>query len=319
MTMYLDATRLNFELESNEITQGYTGKTLLEHGEKTMSTFEKLMKNRDYWRDEAKAGWAKIETLEAENEELRWAKDEAMEAERKELRKEIHRLQQKADERLDSYAERTYQLIEAQKELEKWQLLLINHTMGGAWESVADFIKDQRPVVFSLPSDRWKIKLEDADDVRMADIERVEFMGLKLMKYPLELPELVTTNKRLSKITERKAKEAKRVNQLNLDLEDWSKRQEDDQDDQELNETQEVATFNQRFFDPSTLNNPLKVELDGIASREVFDLIMRKPPEQELREITMVAKIVDDKPAHEAARPPRRTRRRVRRYRRWPR
>ena len=40
-------------------------------------TFEKLMKNRDYWRDEAKAGWSKIEALEAENHELRWAKDEA--------------------------------------------------------------------------------------------------------------------------------------------------------------------------------------------------------------------------------------------------
>ena len=125
-------------------------------------TFEKLMKNRDYWRDEAKAGWAKIEALEAENEELRWAKDEATETERKELRKEIKRLQQQADERLESYAERTYQLIAAQQELE------------------------------------------------------------------------------------------------------------------------------------------------GTASKEVFDLIMGKPPEQELREITMVAKTVDDQPAHEAARPPRR-------------
>lgn len=86
-------------------------------------TFEKLMKNRDYWRDEAKAGWAKIEALEAENEELRRAKDEAMETERKELRKEIKRLQQQADERLENYAERTYQLIEAQRELEKWQCL----------------------------------------------------------------------------------------------------------------------------------------------------------------------------------------------------
>lgn len=70
-------------------------------------TFEKLMKNRDYWRDEAKAGWAKIEALEAENHELQLAKDEAV-------------LQAKADERLASYAERTYQLIEAQRELEKW-------------------------------------------------------------------------------------------------------------------------------------------------------------------------------------------------------
>ena len=175
-------------------------------------TFDKLLENRDYWRDEAKASWANIEALEVGNSRL--------EEEVAELRQEIHRS-------LDSYAERTYQLIEAQRELEKWQLLMINHTMDGPWESVADFIKDQRPVVFSLPSDRWKIKLEDADDVRMADIERVEFMGLKLMKDPLELPELVTTNKRLSKITERKAKEAmntvaKRVNQLNLDLEDWS-------------------------------------------------------------------------------------------------
>lgn len=39
---------------------------------------------------------------------------------------------------------------------------MINHTMGDTWESVADFIKDQRPAVFSLPSDRWKVKLEDA-------------------------------------------------------------------------------------------------------------------------------------------------------------
>ena len=54
-------------------------------------TFEKLRKNRDYWRDEAKAGWAKIEALEAENEELRWAKDEAMETEREELRKPAQR------------------------------------------------------------------------------------------------------------------------------------------------------------------------------------------------------------------------------------
>lgn len=132
-------------------------------------TFEKIMKNRDYWRDEAKAGWAKIEALEAENHELQLAKDEAVAKERRALRNEIKRLQQQADERLESYAERTYQLIRAQRELEKWQLLMINHTMGGTWESVADFIKDQRPAVFSLPSDRWAIKLEDADDVRMAE------------------------------------------------------------------------------------------------------------------------------------------------------
>lgn len=83
-------------------------------------TFEKLMKNRDYWRDEAKAGWAKIEALEAENEELRLAKDEAVAKERRALRKEIHRLQLKADERLENYAEQTYKLIETQRELEKW-------------------------------------------------------------------------------------------------------------------------------------------------------------------------------------------------------
>ena len=277
-------------------------------------TFEKLMKNRDYWRDEAKAGWAKIEALEAENEELRWAKDEAMETEREELRKEIKRLQQLADERLENYVERTYQLIRAQRELEKWQLLMINHTMDGTWESVADFIKDQRPVVFSLPSDRWAIKLEDADDVRMADIERVKYMGLELMKDPLELPELKTTKLRAS---ERVSKEAYCPPGLvgfdrNIDFADLSKRHEDNEADQELNETQEVATFNELYFDPSTL----KVEVEGTASKEVFDLIMGKPQEQE-REITMVAKIVDDKPAHEAARQPRRTRRRVRRYRRW--
>ena len=167
-------------------------------------TFEKMMKNRDYWRDEAKAGWAKIEALEAENEELRRAKDEAMETERKELRKEIKRLQQQAEERLANYAERTYQLIAAQQELEKRQLLMINHTMGGTWERVADFIKDQRPVVFSLPSDRWKIKLEDADDVRMADVERVEYMGLKLMKDPLEVPDLTSAKARIREIAERK-------------------------------------------------------------------------------------------------------------------
>ncbi|WNI00520.1 hypothetical protein vbSpy7_20 [Streptococcus phage vb_Spy_7] len=281
-------------------------------------TFEKLMKNRDYWRDEAKAGWSKIEALEAENHELRWAKDEAVEAELEKLRKEIHRLQAKADERLASYAERTYQLIEAQKELEKWQLLLINHTMGGAWESVADFIKDQRPAVFSLPSDRWKIKLEDADDVRMADVERVEYMGLKLMKDPLEVPDLTSAKARIRKLAERKTKEArdrvaKEVSQLNLDLAAWAKRQEEDQ------EAQNLAKYNQRFIDPESLKGGLSVELEGTASQEVFDLIMGKPPEQELREITMVAKIVDDQPAHEAARPPRRTRRRVRRYRRWPR
>ena len=150
-------------------------------------TFEKLMKNRDYWRDEAKAGLAKIEALEAENEELRWAKNEAR--------------------------------------------------------------------------------------------DRV----------------------------------AKEVSQLNLDLAAWSKRQEDDQ------EAEDLAKYNQRFIDPDSLKGGLSVELEGTASQEVFDLIMKKPPEQELREITMVAKIVDDQPAHEAARPPRRTRRRVRRYRRWPR
>lgn len=246
--------------------------------------------------------------------------NEAMETERKELRKEIKRLQQQADECLDSYAERTYQLIEAQKELEKWQLLMINHTMGGTWESVADFIKDQRPAVFSLPSDRWKVKLGDADDVRMADVERVEYIGLELMKDPLEVPELKTTKRRVKEISERKAKEARDsvaqgVRQLNLDLEAWSKRKEDNADDMELNETQEVAKFNQLFFDPSTL----KIGMEGTASQEVIDLIKGKQPEQELREITMVAKVIDDKPAHEAARPPRRTKRRIRRYRRWPR
>ena len=273
-------------------------------------TFDKLLENRDYWRDEAKASWANIEVLEVGNSRL--------EEEIAELRKEIHRLQGKADERLDSYAERTYQLIEAQKELEKWQLLMINHTMGGAWESVADFIKDQRPAVFSLPSDRWKIKLEDADDVRMADVERVEYMGLKLMKDPLEVPDLTSAKARLRKLAERKTKEAMEtvaqgVSKLNLDLTAWAKRQEDDQ------ETQDLAKFNKRFIDPDSLKSGLSVELEGTASQEVFDLIMGKQPEQELREITMVAKIVDDQPAHEAARPPRRTRRRIRRYRRWPR
>ena len=116
-------------------------------------TFEKLMKNRDYWRDEAKAGLAKIEALEAENEELRWAKNEAMETERKELRKEIKKLQQ----------------------LEKWQLLMINHT----------------------------------------------------------------TKERIREMEERKTKEArdrvaKEVSQLNLDLAAWSKRQEDDQEAEDL-------------------------------------------------------------------------------------
>ena len=273
-------------------------------------TFDKLLENRDYWRDETKASWANIEALEVGNSRL--------EEEISELRQEIHRLQAKADERLASYAERTYQLIAAQQELEKWQLLMINNTMGGAWESVADFIKDQRPAVFSLPSDRWKVKLEDADDVRMADVERVEYMGLKLMKNQLELPELLSTKDRIHEIAERKTKEAmetvaQRVNKLNLDLAAWAKRQEDDQ------KAQDLAKFNQRFIDPESLNGGLSVELEGTASKEVFDLIIGKPPEQELREITMVAKIVDDQPAHEAARPPRRTRRRVRRYRRWPR
>ena len=90
----------------------------------------------------------------------------------------------------------------------------------------------------------------------------------------------------------------------------WAKRQEDDQ------EAQDLEKYNQRFFDPDSLKSGLSVELEGTASNEVFDLIIGKQPEQELREITMVAKIVDDQPAHEAARPPRRTRRRVRRYRR---
>lgn len=273
-------------------------------------TFDKLLENRDYWRDEAKASWANIEVLEVGNSRL--------EEEIAELRQEVHRLQAKADERLASYAERTYQLIAAQQELEKWQLLMINHTMGGTWERVADFIKDQRPAVFSLPSDHWKIKLEDADDVRMADVERVEYMGLKLMKDPLELPELSSTKDRIREIAERKTKEArdrvaKEVSQLNLDLAAWAKRQEEDQ------EAQDLEKYNQRFIDSDSLKSGLSVELEGTASKEVFDLIMGKPPEQEMREITMVAKIVDDQPAHEAARPPRRTRRRVRRYRRWPR
>ncbi len=54
-------------------------------------TFEKLMKNRDYWRDEAKASWANIEDLEVGNSRL--------EEKIAELRKEIHRLQKKDEER----------------------------------------------------------------------------------------------------------------------------------------------------------------------------------------------------------------------------
>lgn len=226
-------------------------------------TFDKLLENRDYWRDEAKASWDNIEALEVVNGRL--------EKEIVELRQEIHRLQKKGDQHLNSYAERTYQLIAAQQELEKWQLLMINHTMGGAWESVADFIKDQRPAVFSLPSDRWKIKLEDADDVRMADVERVEYMGLKLMKDPLELPDLSSAKERIREIAELKTKEArdrvaKEVRQLNLDLAAWSKRQEDNEEQQDL------AKFNQRFIDPESLNGGLSVELEGTASQEVFDL-----------------------------------------------
>ena len=64
-------------------------------------TFDKLLENRDYWRDETKASWANIEALEVGNSRL--------EEEIAELRQEIHRLQAKADERLASYAERTYQ------------------------------------------------------------------------------------------------------------------------------------------------------------------------------------------------------------------
>ena len=30
-------------------------------------TFDKLLENRDYWRDEAKASWADIEALEVGN------------------------------------------------------------------------------------------------------------------------------------------------------------------------------------------------------------------------------------------------------------
>ena len=162
-------------------------------------TFDKLLENRDYWRDEAKASWANIEALEVGNSRL--------EEEIAELRKEIHRLQKKDEERLANYAERTCQLIEAQKELEKWQLLMINHTMGGAWESVADFIKDQR----------------------------VEYMGLKLMKDPLEVPDLTSAKARIRKLAERKAKEAMEtvaqgVSKLNLDLADWSKRQKDNEE-----------------------------------------------------------------------------------------
>ena len=192
-------------------------------------TFDKLLENRDYWRDEAKASWANIEALEVGNSRL--------EEEISELRQEIHRLQAKADERLASYAER------------------------------------------------------------------------------IELPELLSTKDRIREIAERKTKEArdrvaKEVSQLNLDLAAWTKRQEGDQ------EAQDLEKYNQRFFDPDSLKSGLSVELEGTASQEVFDLIMGKPPEQELREITMVAKIVDDQPAHEEARPPRRTRRRIRRYRR---
>lgn len=212
-------------------------------------TFEKLMKNRDYWRDEAKAGWAKIEALEAENHELQLAKDEAVAKERRALRKEIKRIRQQADERLESYAERTCQLIETQRELEKW-------------------VQAHKDFVTATETNRKEAE-EAMDSV------------------------------------------ARRVTQLNLDLEAWSKRQEDYQ---ELNEAQEVAKFNQLFFDPSTL----KVGMEGTASQEVIDLIVGKQPEQELREITMVAKVIDDKPAHEAARPPRLTKRRVRRYRQWP-
>ena len=65
-------------------------------------TFDKLLENRDYWRDEAKAILANIEAMEVDNSRL--------EEEVAELRHEIHRLQAKADERLASYAERTYQL-----------------------------------------------------------------------------------------------------------------------------------------------------------------------------------------------------------------
>lgn len=210
-------------------------------------TFEK-----DYWRDEAKAGWAKIEALEAENHELQLAKDEAVAKERRAVRKEIKRLQQQADKRLESYAERTYQLIEAQRELEKWV------------QAYKDFV---------TATDTNRKEAEEAMD-----------------------------------------SVARRVNQLDLDLADLSKRHEYNEDDQELNKPQEVAKFNQLFFDPSTL----KVGMEVTASQEVIDLIVGKQPEQELREITMVAKIVDDQPAHEATRPPRRTRR-VRRYRRCPR
>ena len=64
-------------------------------------TFDKLLENMDYWRDEAKAILANIEALEVGNSRL--------EEEVAELSHEIHRLQAKADERLASYAERTYQ------------------------------------------------------------------------------------------------------------------------------------------------------------------------------------------------------------------
>ena len=120
-------------------------------------------------------------------------------------------------------------------------------------------------------------------------------------------------NKQERKTKEARDRVAKEVSQLNLDLAAWSKRQEDDE------ESQDLAKSNQVFIYTESLKSGLSVELEGTASQEVFDLIMGKRPEQELREITMVAKIVDDQPAHEAARPPRRTRRRIRRYRRWPR
>ena len=66
----------------------------------------------------------------------------------------------------------------------------------------------------------------------------------------------------------------------------WAKRQEDDQ------EAQDLEKYNQRFFDPDSLKSGLSVELEGTASNEVFDLIIGKQPEQELREITMVASVL---------------------------
>ena len=135
-------------------------------------TFDKLLENRDYWRDEAKASWANIEALEVGNSRL--------EEEISELRQEIHRLQAKADERLASYAER------------------------------------------------------------------------------IELPELLSTKDRIREIAERKTKEArdrvaKEVSQLNLDLAAWTKRQEGDQ------EAQDLEKYNQRFFDPDSLKSGLSV------------------------------------------------------------